>query len=247
VQLLVSERPSAGDHPARSRLAFALDYPTLAEARSGARLVRDSVGVLKVGLELFVREGPNAIALGAELGCDVFLDLKLHDIPETVERAVSSATAHGVRYLTLHASGGPAMLARAATAANGSNLVLLAVTVLTSLDEHDLAKVGFQGTPSLLAAQLAQLGWQHGIKGFVCSSAEVKSLRQTLGAEAVLVTPGIRPRGPGGDDQKRTGTPEGAIRDGSSLLVVGRPIRDAKNPATAAREIADAIAQASRE
>jgi orotidine-5'-phosphate decarboxylase len=250
VQLFVSDHTLAragSDHPARSRLAFALDYPTLADARSGARLVRDSVGVLKVGLELFVREGPNAIALGTELACDVFLDLKLHDIPETVERAVASAAAHGVRYLTLHACGGPAMLARAAGAAKGSNLTLLAVTVLTSLDDHDLAKVGFQGTPSLLAPRLARLGWEQGIKGFVCSAAEVKSLRQALGPEAVLVTPGIRPLGPGGDDQKRVGTPEGAIRDGSSLLVVGRPIRDAADPASAARGIADAIAEASRE
>ena len=250
MQLFVSDRNGSrlgSNHRARSRLAFALDYPSLAEARSGALRVRDSVGVLKVGLELFVREGPSAIALGAELGCDVFLDLKLHDIPETVERAVASAAAHGVRYLTLHASGGPAMLARAAAAANGSNLTLLAVTVLTSLDEQDLAKVGFQGTPSLLAPRLAQLGWQNGIKGFVCSAAEVRNLRQVLGPEAVLVTPGIRPGGPGGDDQKRVGTPEGAIRDGSSLLVVGRPIRDATDPASAARAIADAIAEASPE
>jgi orotidine-5'-phosphate decarboxylase len=250
VQLFVSDPKTArqgSDHPARSRLAFALDYPTLDEARSGARLVRDSVGVLKVGLELFVREGPGAVALGAELGCDVFLDLKLHDIPETVERAVASAAAHGVRYLTLHASGGAAMLARAAAAAKGSDLTLLAVTVLTSLDERDLAEVGFQGTPSLLASRLAQLGWQQGIKGFVCSAAEVRNLRQLLGSEAVLVTPGIRPLGPGGDDQKRIGTPEGVIRDGSSLLVVGRPIREAASPASAARSIADAIAQASRE
>jgi orotidine-5'-phosphate decarboxylase len=250
VQLFVSDSTTAqagSDHPARSRLAFALDYPTLDEARRGARLVRDSVGVLKVGLELFVREGPNAIALGAELGCDVFLDLKLHDIPETVERAVASAAAHGVRYLTVHASGGPAMLARAAASAQGSNLTLLAVTVLTSLDEHDLARLGIQGSPSLVAQRLSQLGWQQGVKGFVCSAAEVKSLRQILGPEAVLVTPGIRPLGPGGDDQKRVGTPEGAIRHGSSLLVVGRPIRDAADPASAARGLADAIAEASRE
>jgi orotidine-5'-phosphate decarboxylase len=248
-------------HPARSRLAFALDYATLGEARRAASLVRDSVGVLKIGLELFVREGPGAIALGAELGCDVFLDLKLHDIPETVERAVSSAAAHGVRYLTLHAGGGPTMLARAAERARGTTVTLLAVTVLTSLDTGDLAAVGIRETPAELARRLARLGWTQGVQGFVCSAAEVAGLRRELGTEAFLVTPGIRPAGPASDDQKRTGTPAAAIRDdqkrtgtpaaairdGSSLLVVGRPIRDASDPAGAARAIADAIAEAQRE
>jgi orotidine-5'-phosphate decarboxylase len=234
------------DHPARSRLAFALDYPTLDAARDTAQRVRDAVGVLKVGLELFVREGPAAIALGTELGCDVFLDLKLHDIPETVERAVASAAAHGVRYLTLHAGGGPAMLERAAERARGSSLTLLAVTVLTSLDASDLERVGVRASPAEQARRLAQLGWSAGVKGFVCSTQEVAALRRELGPDAVLVTPGIRPAGPGGDDQKRTGTPASAIADGSSLLVVGRPIRDAADPAAAARAIADEIAGAGR-
>src|SRR5262245_36358075 len=129
--------PPPGDREkssARRRLAFALDYPTLDDARRGAERVREHTGVLKVGLELFVREGPPAVALGRELGCDIFLDLKLHDIPETVERAVASAGELGARYLTLHAAGGPKMLERAAKRAETSGLVLLAVTVLTSLD-----------------------------------------------------------------------------------------------------------------
>jgi orotidine-5'-phosphate decarboxylase len=233
-------------HASRSRLAFALDYPTLDEARRGAALVRESAGVLKIGLELFVREGPAATRLGSELGCEVFLDLKLHDIPETVERAVASAAELGVRYLTVHAAGGPKMLARAAERAASSRLSLLAVTVLTSLDAGDLKEVGVERSPTEQALGLARLAWREGIRGFVCSSAEVGSLRRELGPEAILVTPGIRPAGPRSDDQKRTGTPAEAVEQGSSLLVVGRPIRDAESPGATARAIADEIAEAAR-
>ncbi len=233
---------------ARKRLAFALDYASLAEARAGAVLVGEHVGVLKVGLELFVREGPPAVALGAEVGCDVFLDLKLHDIPETVERAVASACALGVRYLTVHGAGGPRMLEVAArrAASEGTGLVLLAVTVLTSLDAADLAAIGVDAPPGVQALRLARLARDAGIPGLVCSTAEVGALRRELGPDAVLVTPGIRPAGGSADDQKRTGTPAGAIRDGSSLLVVGRPIRNAADPAAAARAIVDEIAGAQR-
>lgn len=232
---------------ARNKLAFALDFPTLAEAERGAALVAESVGVLKVGLELFVAEGPRAAALGPKLGCDVFLDLKLHDIPETVERAVASAAAHGVRYLTLHAAGGPKMLAAAARRAERENtgLILLAITVLTSLDAADLQATGVGSAPAEHALRLARLAHGEGIPGMVCSAQEVGSLRDELGPKAVLVTPGIRPQAGGGDDQKRTGTPAGAIVAGSSLLVVGRPIRDAADPSAAARAISDEIQRAS--
>jgi orotidine-5'-phosphate decarboxylase len=228
----------------RRSLAFALDYPTLADARAGAERVRESAGVLKVGLELFVREGPPAAALGRELGCDVFLDLKLHDIPETVERAVGSAVELGVRYLTLHAAGGRKMLERAARRAEGSGMVLLAVTVLTSLDANDLSEIGVAAPPPEHALRLARLARETGIAGLVCSATEVGMLRQALGPEAVLVTPGIRPAGGEVGDQKRTGTPGEAIRAGSSLLVVGRPIRDAADPAAAARAIVAEITEA---
>jgi len=234
---------------ARERLAFPLDYPTLTEARRGAELVAPSVGVLKLGLELFVREGPAAVKLGAELGCSIFLDLKLHDIPETVERAVASAGALGVRYLTLHAAGGPRMLERAAARADREHtgLELLAVTVLTSLDDADLEAVGCRDGASAQAARLARLAVGRGIPGLVCSVAEVGALRRELGPSVTLVTPGIRPAGDAkSDDQKRVGTPSGAIRDGSTLLVVGRPIRDAADPALAARRIVDEIAEAER-
>lgn len=233
----------------RHRLAFPLDYPTLDEARRGAGLVVASVGVLKVGLELFVREGPPAARLGAELGASVFLDLKLHDIPETVERAVASATELGVQYLTVHATGGPKMLERAVARADRerTGLELLAVTVLTSLDESDLKAIGCPDGPGPQALRLAKLAVSAGIPGLVCSSAEVGTLRRELGPKVTLVTPGIRPAGEGkADDQKRVGTPASAIRDGSSLLVVGRPIRDAKDPALAAKAILDEIAEAER-
>lgn len=223
----------------RSRLAFALDYPSLAEAEAGARGVVESVGVLKVGLELFVAEGARAVALGSQLGASVFLDLKLHDIPETVERAVASAAQLGARYLTLHASGGPRMLEAAARRAQreGSGLELLAVTVLTSLDAADLEAVGVSTAPSEQVLRLARLATAQGIPGLVCSTAEVAALRRALGPKVLLVTPGIRPAGSAVGDQKRVGTPASALRDGSSLLVVGRPIRDAADPAAAARAI----------
>jgi orotidine-5'-phosphate decarboxylase len=232
----------------RDRLAFPLDYPTLVDARRGAERVVASAGVLKVGLELFVREGPPAVRLGEELGAAVFLDLKLHDIPETVERAVASAAGFGVRYLTLHAAGGPRMLEAAARRAERENaaLTLLAVTVLTSLDDADLRATGCNDGTGAQALRLAKLATGCGIRGLVCSAAEVRQLRTALGPEVVLVTPGIRPQdSAGGDDQKRVGTPAGAIRDGSSVLVVGRPIRDAADPALAARRILDEITAAS--
>lgn len=230
---------------ARSRLAFALDYPTLDEARRGAERVRDCVGVLKVGLELFVREGPEAARMVRELGLELFLDLKLCDIPETVERAVGSAAALGARYLTVHASGGPKMLERAQARAEreAAGLTLLAVTVLTSLDAGDLSALGVQAAPLEHALRLGRLAQASGIGGLVCSSAEVGALRQALGPSLVLATPGIRPGPAAADDQKRTGSPAGAIRDGASLLVVGRPIRDAPDPPSAARAIVDEIAR----
>ena len=233
---------------ARDRLAFPLDYASLDEARLGAALVSDSFGVLKVGLQLFVSEGPSAARIGEEFSAAVFLDLKLHDIPETVERAVASAAALGVRYLTLHAAGGPKMLERAAerAAKEKTGLVLLAVTVLTSLDAADLAAVGVGAEPGAQAMRLARLAVGSGIPGLVCSPAEVAALRQTLGPDVVLVTPGIRPGGGGGDDQKRTGTPAEAIRAGSTLLVVGRPVRDAADPRAAAAAVLGEVSEATR-
>ena len=232
---------------ARSRLAFALDYPTLAEAKAGASIVAPAVGVLKVGLELFLREGPAAAKLPTELGCATFLDLKLHDIPETVERAVANACQLGVSYLTLHASGGPRMMEQAAARVQkeGVLLTLLAVTILTSLDQSDLTAMGVSDTPANQAVRLARLAQSAGIGGCVCSVAEVSNLRAALGPASVLVTPGIRfSTEPRSDDQKRVGSPKDAILAGSSLLVVGRPIRDAAQPREVAYRIVAEIAEA---
>jgi orotidine-5'-phosphate decarboxylase len=246
--VLVSVRGNGERHPARAKLAYALDFPSFAQAEEGAARVAHAAGVLKVGLELFVSEGPRAVSLGQKLGCDVFLDLKLHDIPETVERAVAAAAALGVRYLTLHAAGGPKMLAAAARRAERENtgLILIAITVLTSLDASDLQATGIDAAPSAHALRMGKLAYEQGIPGMVSSTAEVSALRAALGPSAVLVTPGIRPaNSTATDDQKRIGTPESAIRAGSSLLVVGRPIRDAADPAAAASAICDEIQRAS--
>ncbi len=231
---------------ARQRLAFALDFSNVELARPVATIVAPHVGVLKVGLELFIRSGPVATHLAAELGCELFLDLKLHDIPETVERAVANACQLGVRYLTVHALGGSRMLSHAVNrvAKEQSDLLILAVTVLTSLDARDLSTMGIGGGTNTQVLRLAHLAWSEGIRGFVCSAADTGDLRSALGSEAFLVTPGIRPSGPGNDDQKRIGSPSDAIRAGSNLLVVGRPIRDAMNPQAAAEAIESEIARA---
>ncbi|MFO0555463.1 MAG: orotidine-5'-phosphate decarboxylase [Polyangiaceae bacterium] len=229
---------------ARAHLAVALDVPTLDEARELAHLVVPFARVLKVGLELFVAHGPAAVRAVSDLECDVFLDLKLHDIPETVARSVASAAQHGVRYLTLHAGGGPRMLAAAARAAHNTKLQLLAVTVLTSLDAGELAATGVASAPAEQADRLAHLAREAGLRGLVTSPEEAPRLRAALGPEALLVTPGIRPSGASAGDQRRIATPAAAIRGGADLLVVGRPIRDAASPADAARAIRDEIAAA---
>lgn len=232
-----------------ARLAFALDYPSLEDARRGAAQVVPPVSVLKVGLELFVQEGPAAVALGRELGCDIFLDLKLSDIPETVDRAVARAADLGVAYLTVHTTGGPRMLeaAQRRVERSGTQLALLGVTVLTSLDAEDLRATGVEAAPAEQVLRLARLARNAGLAGLVCSAAELEPLRAALGEEPLLVTPGIRPAGTaGGDDQKRVATPAQAVRAGASLLVVGRPIRDAADPGQAARAIAAEMAEACR-
>ncbi|AKT40478.1 orotidine-5'-phosphate decarboxylase [Chondromyces crocatus] len=233
---------------ARRRLFFPLDYPTLEQAREAATAVASSVGGLKIGLELFVREGARAVQIGHDLDLDVFLDLKLHDIPETVGRAVAAAAALKVRYLTVHAGGGAAMMSRAArVAAQSDGLILLAVTVLTSLDAEDLHAVGVSGGTEDHAMRLAELARSSGIQGVVASTAEVSALRTRFGRDVLIVTPGIRPgvekASRAGDDQKRISTPAQAIAAGADLLVVGRPIRDAKDPLAAARAIVSEIAR----
>jgi orotidine-5'-phosphate decarboxylase len=227
---------------AKSPIVFALDFASVPEAERAAMRVREAIGMVKVGLELFVEAGPAALAIGEACKLPVFLDLKLCDIPETVERAVGRAASLGARILTVHAGGGPAMLSRAVkrAAAEGTGLQIAAVTVLTSLDAGDLAKMGVDGDVMTHVRRLARLAFDEGVRTFVCSPREVAAVRAELGKEATLITPGVRPsEGAGGDDQKRVATPARAAADGADWLVVGRPIRDAADPLAVARAMRD--------
>jgi orotidine-5'-phosphate decarboxylase len=232
---------------ARKRLIVALDVP---DAASAARLVNQLENTccwFKVGLELFVAAGPAVIEPLVARGHSVFLDLKLYDIPNTVAGAVRSAAALGVRMITLHASGGPAMLVAAKAALDGGVAEppeLLAVTVLTSMDQMQVNAVGLDRSPSAQVELLARMGLEAGIRGFVCSPQEVAALRTLTGPQGVLVIPGIRPAGAAIGDQKRIATPAEALRKGASYLVVGRPITQAPEPAAAADAILKEMAEA---
>jgi len=229
----------------KDRLAVALDHP---DAYQAMKLV-DSLGQtcqwFKVGMELYYAAGNDIIRQLRDRGFDVFLDLKLHDIPNTVAGAVRSATKAGASLLTIHASGGPAMMTAAAEAAKAPGSPrLLAVTVLTSMDAAQLAATGITASPADQVLKLAKLARQSGIDGFVCSAEEVAAVRAATGPQTLLVIPGIRLAGAAIDDQKRIATPSQAIAQGASMLVVGRPITQAKDPAAAAEDILNEIAQA---
>jgi orotidine-5'-phosphate decarboxylase len=202
-----------------------------------------------VGLELFVAAGPTILEKLAARGHSVFLDLKFHDIPNTVAGAVRSASGWGVRMMTVHALGGPAMLSAAKNALDGvpDPPELLAVTVLTSMDGTQLNAVGLNDSAASQVERLARMGLGVGIRGFVCSPQEAGSLRALAGRDAVLVIPGIRPAGGAVGDQKRIATPADALRQGASYLVVGRPITQAPDPAMAAESILDEIVAGFRE
>jgi len=225
-----------------------LDIPRLDAAEAAVRAVGDAVDMIKVGLELFVDAGPAAVRLGELVEKPVFLDLKLHDIPETVDRAVARACALGAKLLTVHASGGAAMLERAVTRAEKerTGLTIAAVTVLTSLDDADLEAAGVAGGTAGQVLRLARLGWSAGVRAFVSSPREVGQVRALLGPSAVLITPGIRPAATsdGGDDQKRVATARQAILDGADWLVVGRPVREAADPRGTAIALREEIAGA---
>ena len=224
-----------------AELIVALDVQTREEAVAKVKTIGDSVGFYKIGLELFTAEGPDVVRAVKDLGKKVFLDLKFHDIPRTVERAVGSAGRLGVDLLTIHSVGGKAMIRAAADAANafGANCPkVLAVTVLTSLDQTDLADVGIAGrTPAEQVAAMARFATANGAHGLVCSPKEVGALSATLPKGTLFVTPGVRPAGAAVGDQKRVATPADAVRDGATHLVVGRPILAAADPAVAARAL----------
>jgi orotidine-5'-phosphate decarboxylase len=207
-----------------------------------------SARLFKVGLELFTAEGPAVIAKLQDLGKDVFLDLKLHDIPNTVAGAVRSASRHSVRMMTIHASGGREMMARAAeearrsaAAANRLRPVLLGVTVLTSLKGDDLAEVGMPSQVQEQVLRLAGLAKQAGLDGVVCSPQEIEALRKEFGRELVIVTPGIRPAWAAAQDQKRIMTPAEAVAKGADYLVIGRPVTAAPDPEEAFRRVLEEI------
>ncbi|MBX7194033.1 MAG: orotidine-5'-phosphate decarboxylase [Sandaracinaceae bacterium] len=229
--------------PARDRLVFPLDVKELAEARTWIDRLAAHVGVFKVGLELFVSAGPDAVRAVHDRGARCFLDLKLHDIPATMAGATERAVAQGVAFLTVHASAGPRALRTVQDLAAGSRTQLLAVTVLTSFDAPELAAIGLDA-PASAAARLAHVAVEAGVRGLVCSPEEASALRTIVGPGGVLMVPGVRPSGADRGDQRRVATPSSAIGAGADYLVVGRPIREAADPRAAADAIVDEIASA---
>lgn len=224
----------------RTELIVALDVSTVREMNAVVQALAAEAGFYKVGLELFTREGPAALAALKKRGKRVFLDLKLHDIPRTVARSVAAAAGHGVDMLTVHAGGGSAMLSAAAEAAAGSGPntpKIVAVTALTSLDQNDLRQVGVERDLKEHTLALAELAVNAGVDGLVCSPLELTAMRDRLGSAPILVAPGVRPTGADLGDQKRVATPAAAAQAGATFIVVGRPILEAPDPAAAARRI----------
>ena len=234
---------SISHEEAKKRLILALDVPNIDAGLAVLDRVQGEVGLVKIGLQLFTANGPGAVEQVKKRGFDIFLDLKMHDIPNTVAKGVASARELGVSMLTVHAGGGPAMLKAAAEAA-GADLKLLAVTLLTSMDAEDLAPSALIEDPTEVVRRRAELAGNCGIGGIVCSPKEVTMVRGVIPSEMSIVTPGIRPAGAAMDDQKRAATPASSIGDGADYLVVGRPIYDAEDPAASARTIVGEIAEA---
>ena len=221
-----------------AEVIVALDVQSREEAVGKVKLIGDAVGFYKIGLELFTAEGPDVVKAVKDLGKKVFLDLKFHDIPRTVERAVRSGGKLGVDLMTIHSVGGRAMIRAAADAAaefGAAAPKILAVTVLTSLDRGDLEDVGICGrTPAEQVGAMARFAVENGADGLVCSPKEVGALSKALKKGTLFITPGVRPAGASLGDQKRVATPAEAVRDGATHLVVGRPILAAADPAAAA-------------
>jgi orotidine-5'-phosphate decarboxylase len=228
--------PETANRLPSDRLIVALDFPDTRAALALVDRLHGATRWVKVGLELYIAEGNSLVAELKRQGFSIFLDLKLHDIPNTVASAVRAATRLGVDMLTVHAAGGPEMITAAVQAAE-SQLALLAVTVLTSMDAAQLEATGVAGTPAAQVERLANMALGSGVNGLVCSPNEVSSLRKHFGNEPLLVIPGIRPEGTEMGDQRRVATPAAAIASGASYLVVGRPITRAVDPEAAAKAI----------
>jgi orotidine-5'-phosphate decarboxylase len=221
-------------------LILALDVPSREEAAPILRQLRGQLRWVKIGLQMFTAYGPNYVREVAGMGFNIFLDLKLHDIPNTVAKAVESLGPLPISMLTLHTAGGGEMMraAKAAQQKTNPNLLLLGVTVLTSMDSAGLQEIGVASPSAEQVARLGKLAADSGLRGLVCSPLEVQLLRSKLPADMQLITPGIRPASEAGsDDQKRVMTPADAARAGSTYIVVGRPILQATDPAAAARAI----------
>lgn len=228
----------------KERLIFALDVDSLDQARQWVRQLRDDVGMFKVGKQLFTCCGPGVVQMVRDEGGEVFLDLKYHDIPNTVAKAGVEAGRLGVKMFNVHTLGGATMMQRtveeieAAAQSEGFNLpIILGVTILTSSSDADLRMVGIEKPVTQMVPLLAALAKQSGLDGVVASAQEVPLVRAACGADFITVTPGVRPSSAAKDDQNRVMTPQQAIAAGSDYLVVGRPISQAADPALAAREI----------
>jgi orotidine-5'-phosphate decarboxylase len=228
---------------ASDRVCIALDYPRGAEAVAMAQRLAGRAGWMKVGLEVFVAEGPPLVERIAATGARVFLDLKFHDIPATVAGAVLSAARSGAAMVNVHASGGRAMLEAARKAADAAGLPkLIAVTLLTSLDLAALADLPISGHPEGIARRLAVLAQECGLDGVVCSATDLPAIRSACGPGFLTVVPGIRPAGAEVQDQKRVATPASAIAAGADILVIGRPVTGAPDPEAALDGILTEIA-----
>lgn len=236
---------------AQERLIFALDVDSCAAAERWAVQLHDKVGLFKIGKQLFTRCGPDIVRRIQKLGGEVFLDLKYHDIPNTVARATVEACRLGVKMVNVHALGGPTMMSETVAAVDQyccaekvERPILLAVTILTSSDQETLRAVGIDRSVEEMVARLAQLAQQAGFDGVVASPREVPLIRRVCGKEFIIVTPGVRPSFASVDDQKRITTPADAIAAGTDYLVVGRPIAKAADPRMAAATILEEMAQA---
>lgn len=222
---------------ARDRLIIALDRSSRDEILRLADALGGACGGLKIGLQAFVANGPALVRELVSRGGTIFLDLKIHDIPNTAQHAVNEAAALGAKMTTVHAAGGAAMLRACA----GAPTLVLGVTILTSLDRQELERIGYQGSPVDNAVRLARLSKESGLRGVVASPEEISAIRDACGPDFVVVAPGIRPLGSDPDDQRRTKTPAAAIAAGADFIVVGRPVTDARDPRAAATAIIDSL------